>query len=66
MQVGVRTFDASTKTNFMMRAALLWTISDFPGLGMVSGWSTHGKMACHGCMGEVKAKQLPHSTMLPV
>nr|XP_017233132.1 PREDICTED: uncharacterized protein LOC108207183 [Daucus carota subsp. sativus] len=60
-QVGVRTFDASTKTNFMMRAALLWTISDFPGLGMVSGWSTHGKMACHVCMGEVKAKQLPHS-----
>lgn len=27
---------------------------------MVSGWSTHGKMACHVCMGEVKAKQLPH------
>ncbi|XP_074351799.1 uncharacterized protein LOC141690944 [Apium graveolens] len=60
-QVGVQTYDASTKTNFMMRAALLWTISDFPGLGMVSGWSTHGKMACHVCMGEVKAKQLPHS-----
>ncbi|XP_063946088.1 uncharacterized protein LOC108212435 [Daucus carota subsp. sativus] len=32
--VGVETFDASAKTNFMMRAALLWTISDFPGLGM--------------------------------
>ncbi|XP_074326065.1 uncharacterized protein LOC141664087 isoform X1 [Apium graveolens] len=60
-QVGVQTYDASTKNNFMMRAALLWTISDFPGLGMVSRWSTHGKMACHVCMGEVKAKQLPHS-----
>ncbi|XP_074327411.1 uncharacterized protein LOC141665331 [Apium graveolens] len=59
--VGVQTYDAFTKTNFMMRAALLWIISDFPGLGMVSGWSTHGKMACHVCMGEVKAKQLPHS-----
>ncbi|KAL8101236.1 hypothetical protein AgCh_033202 [Apium graveolens] len=44
-----------------MRAALLWTINDFPGLGMVSGWSAHGKMACHVCMGEVKAKQLPHN-----
>ncbi|KAK1405700.1 hypothetical protein POM88_005305 [Heracleum sosnowskyi] len=37
-QVGVQTFDTSTKTNFMMRAALLWTISDFPGLGMVNSW----------------------------
>ena len=60
-EVGVYTFDASTKTNFMLRVAFLWTISDFPGLGMVSGWSTHKKMACHVCMGDVKAKQLPHS-----
>ena len=60
-QVGVQTYDAFTKTNFTLRAALLWTMSDFPGLGMVSGWSTHGKMCCHVCMGEVKAKQLPHS-----
>ncbi|XP_074336473.1 uncharacterized protein LOC141673618 [Apium graveolens] len=60
-QVGVQTYDASMKTNFIMWATLLWTISDFPGLGMVSRWSTHGKMACHVCMGEVKAKQLPHS-----
>ncbi|XP_063939076.1 uncharacterized protein LOC135148326 [Daucus carota subsp. sativus] len=59
--VCVETFNASAKTNFMMRASLLWTISDFLGLGIVSGWSTHGKMACHVCMGGVKAKQLPHS-----
>ncbi|XP_074374617.1 uncharacterized protein LOC141715028 [Apium graveolens] len=58
---GVETYDASTKTNFILRAALLWTISDYPGLAMVSGWSTKGKLCCHVCMGEVKAKQLPHS-----
>ena len=44
-----------------MLRAFLWTISDYPGLAMVSGWSTKGKLACHVCMGKVKAKQLPHS-----
>jgi hypothetical protein len=28
-----------------MRAALMLTINDFPAYGMVSGWSTHGKLA---------------------
>lgn len=34
---GVSTFDASLKETFCMRAVLLWTISDFPGLGNLSG-----------------------------
>jgi hypothetical protein len=29
-----------------MRAALMLTINDFPAYGMVSGWSTHEKLAC--------------------
>jgi hypothetical protein len=29
-----------------MRAALMWTINDFPAYVMVSSWSTHGKLAC--------------------
>jgi hypothetical protein len=33
-----------------MRAALMWTINDFPAYGMLSGWSTHGKLACPYCM----------------
>lgn len=37
-QFGVHTYDASTKTNFTLRATLLWTINDFPGLAMTSGW----------------------------
>ncbi|KAL3810174.1 hypothetical protein ACJIZ3_000048 [Penstemon smallii] len=50
-EVGVRTYDASSKTNFQMRAAILWTISDFPGLASISGWSTKGEYACPICYG---------------
>ncbi|KAL6576813.1 hypothetical protein OROMI_011089 [Orobanche minor] len=44
--VGMDTFDASRKENFQLRATLLWTISDLPGLANLSGWSTKGKYAC--------------------
>ncbi|KAL8124936.1 hypothetical protein AgCh_012563 [Apium graveolens] len=57
---GVETYDMFTRTNFIMKAALLWTISDFPGLAMLSGWSTKGKLSCPVCMGEVKGKQLKY------
>ncbi|XP_042980008.1 uncharacterized protein LOC122310196 [Carya illinoinensis] len=46
---GVATYDASTKTNFLLHAALLWTINDFPAYGNLSGWSTKGKLACPTC-----------------
>ena len=49
-EVGVQTYDVSSKQNFQMRAALMWTISDFPGYSMLSGWSTVGKLACPYCM----------------
>jgi hypothetical protein len=35
--VGVRTFDASKKNNFVMRAQLMWTINDFPAYADLSG-----------------------------
>ncbi|XP_074323310.1 uncharacterized protein LOC141660243 [Apium graveolens] len=57
---GVETYDMFSRTNFIMKAALLWTISDFPGLAMLSGWSTKGKLSCPVCMGEVKGKQLKY------
>ncbi|XP_052722912.1 uncharacterized protein LOC108345441 isoform X1 [Vigna angularis] len=41
-----------------MRAALLWTINDFPAYGMLSGWSTHGRLACPHCMDHTKSFQL--------
>ena len=34
---GVQTYDISKKENFQMRAALMWTINDFPAYGMLSG-----------------------------
>ena len=48
--VGVQTYDVSRKHNFQMRAALMWTISDFLENSMLSGWSTTGKLACPYCM----------------
>jgi len=52
---GALTYDISRKQYFVMRVALMWTINDFPAYGMVSGWSTHGKLACPYCMENNKA-----------
>ncbi|KAJ7975669.1 Transposon protein, putative, CACTA, En/Spm sub-class [Quillaja saponaria] len=59
--VGVNTYNAYRGENFIMRAALMWTISDFPAYGMLSGWSTHGNLACPYCMEQTKSFRLPHS-----
>ncbi|XP_033146608.1 uncharacterized protein LOC117133754 [Brassica rapa] len=53
---GVMTYDCSTKTNFTM--LLLWTTSDFPAYGMLSGWTTHWRLACPYCNGTTYAFQL--------
>ncbi|BBG96403.1 Ankyrin repeat family protein [Prunus dulcis] len=37
---GVRTYDKSTGKMFTLRAAVMWTVNDFPAYAMVSGWST--------------------------
>ena len=37
---GVLTYDISTKQNFRLRAALMWTINDFPAYEMLSKWMT--------------------------
>ncbi|KAJ0492169.1 putative Transposase-associated domain-containing protein [Helianthus annuus] len=46
---GVETYDCESKQTFNMRAALLWTINDFPAYGYLSGWSTSGYKACPIC-----------------
>ena len=43
---GIETYDLFTSQNFRLRAVVIWTISDFPGYAMLSGWSTKGKFAC--------------------
>jgi hypothetical protein len=46
---GVRTYDALEREFFQLRPAVLWTITDFPGLGYASGSVTAGGAACPDC-----------------
>ncbi|XP_026377784.1 uncharacterized protein LOC113272093 [Papaver somniferum] len=46
---GVLTYDSFSKTEFVMRARLLWDIHDYPTLGTLPGCVTHGYLACHHC-----------------
>ncbi|XP_077249194.1 uncharacterized protein LOC143888641 [Tasmannia lanceolata] len=57
---GVDTYDHSRKESFRMRAALLWTISDFPAYAMLSGWSTKGEKACPCCNVDTCSQWLTH------
>jgi protein-arginine kinase activator protein McsA len=57
---GKETYDVSTKQYFIMNASLLWTVSDFSAYEMLSGWGTHGRLACPYCMGATKAFRLPN------
>ncbi|GLT51255.1 hypothetical protein SLA2020_246760 [Shorea laevis] len=57
---GVKTYDSFRHEHFIMRAALMWTITDFPGYGMLSGWSTHGRLSCPYCQENSKAFHLPN------
>ena len=52
---GVLTWDASIKKSFTMKAAYQMSIHDFPALWMFVGWSTHGLLACHRCLGDTKS-----------
>ncbi|CAH9108629.1 unnamed protein product [Cuscuta epithymum] len=54
-EIGVVTYDVSLKQNFVMKASLMWIISDFPAYGMLSGWQTAGKLSCPYCMESTQA-----------
>jgi hypothetical protein len=49
---GVRTYDALEREFFQLRPAVLWTITDFPGLSYASGSVTAGGAACPDCHSE--------------
>ncbi|XP_042972744.1 uncharacterized protein LOC122304538 [Carya illinoinensis] len=55
---GIRTYDAYRGEHFMLHAALLWTINDFPAYANLSGWSTKGKMACPHCTSDTNSQWL--------
>ncbi|KAM6542647.1 hypothetical protein CsatB_007094 [Cannabis sativa] len=46
---GVDTRDCRTNTVFKLRAALLWTVNDFPARSYLSSWSGQGYKACPTC-----------------
>ncbi|KAL5579094.1 hypothetical protein UlMin_011536 [Ulmus minor] len=47
---GLNTRDAASENGvFRMRAALLWTVNDFPARSSLSGWSGQGYRACPTC-----------------
>ncbi|KAL0007409.1 hypothetical protein SO802_008911 [Lithocarpus litseifolius] len=58
--VGVEAYDASSKNRFQLRAALMWTINDFPAYSDLSGWSTKGMFACPSCASDTDSRYLKH------
>ena len=59
--VGVETYDAFKKQTFNLRAVLMWTISDFPAFGNLSGCTIKGYYACPVCGLDKKSQWLTHS-----
>ncbi|XP_052116487.1 uncharacterized protein LOC127746636 [Arachis duranensis] len=57
---GVLTYDIVEKKNFVLKAALMWTINDFLAYGMLSGWMTQGRLSCPICMEDTKSFTLSH------
>nr|GEW11580.1 hypothetical protein CTI12_AA180240 [Tanacetum cinerariifolium] len=57
---GVEAFDACVKENFKLKAAVLSTISDFPGYANLSRWSNKGEYACPVCAYDKTSKWLDH------
>ncbi|XP_040957738.1 uncharacterized protein [Gossypium hirsutum] len=55
---GVETYDVLRKENFNLRAALMWTINDFPSYANLSGWSTKGRYACPCCAAQTCSQWL--------
>ncbi|KAL9688547.1 hypothetical protein QQ045_032970 [Rhodiola kirilowii] len=55
---GVPTYDRHDGSSFIMKAIVLWTISDFPGLGMLGGLKIKGYKACPLRLDDVDAKHL--------
>nr|XP_017239583.1 PREDICTED: uncharacterized protein LOC108212368 [Daucus carota subsp. sativus] len=55
---GKQVYDAYKKEFFMLRGILLWTISDYPALGCLSGNVTKGYNACTICVDQTNATRL--------
>ncbi|GFS41714.1 ribosomal RNA processing Brix domain protein [Actinidia rufa] len=61
-QTGALTYDAFGREYFRMRAALSWTIHDWPAFGDISGWRTKGHYSCYTCNDEPYFESLRSKT----
>ncbi|XP_010451613.1 PREDICTED: uncharacterized protein LOC104733759 [Camelina sativa] len=52
---GMEVYDSFKQESFTLRAILLWSITDYPALGTLSGCKVKGKQACIVC-----GKDTPH------
>ncbi|KAL9679938.1 hypothetical protein QQ045_017809 [Rhodiola kirilowii] len=57
-EIGVPTFDRHDGSTFKMKAAVISTISDFPGLGMLGGLKCKGYKACPMCLDDIDGQHL--------
>ncbi|CAM8987392.1 unnamed protein product [Rhodiola kirilowii] len=55
---GAVTFDRLIRSSFNIKAAVMWTISDFPGLGMLGGLKSKGYKAFPLCLDEIDSQHL--------
>ena len=59
---GVETYDAYSQERFTLRAAVLWTINDYPALGTLSGCPNSGYRGCTVCGEQTHCIRLPESS----
>ena len=58
---GERVWDEYKKQHFKLKALLFATITDLPGLGLLSGQVTKGYKGCVVCLDGTSAQFLKHS-----
>ncbi|CAA7042281.1 unnamed protein product [Microthlaspi erraticum] len=58
---GIEIYDSFMKEKFTLRAVLLWTISDYPALGTLSGCKVKGKQGCNVCGKDTLSRWLKFS-----
>lgn len=58
---GIQIYDALSKENFTLKAILLWTISDYPVLGTLTGCKVKGKQGCNVCGKDTPCRWLKFS-----
>jgi len=56
---GVDTYNIHANQTFKMKAALTWTVNNFPPYNM-HGWSTHGALSCPICQDQIRGSYLEH------